>query len=121
MKFPHISIKSTNYVVTPQIESLLDQKFEMLGKFLDGVHDVRCEVTFEKIGGHHSGKIFTADMNLFIEGNTYHATATEEQMEQSIDSIREEIKRVLVDAHGKRQSLMKRGGLALKNMLRFGK
>jgi ribosomal subunit interface protein len=121
MTFPLIQTKTTNYTVTPQIESLLEQKFAPLGRFLEGKHEVRCEVELEKIGDHHAGKIFRAEVNLHVGGTLFRAEATEEQMEQSIDAIRDDVKRELQKNHEKRQSLAKRGRQMLKDMLRFGK
>lgn len=122
MTFPQISIKATNITVTPQLAMLLDQKFESLGKFIPDTNDARCEVELEKITEHHqSGKIFRAEMNLFSDGKLFRAEATEEQIEQSIDKIRSEIRVSLQRASGKRQSLAKRGHQIIKNMLRFGR
>lgn len=103
------------------METLLDQKFEPLGMFLEGKTDARCQIELEKIGDHHSGKIFRAEVNVYTGGKVYRAESTQEQMEQSIDEIRDELKRVLRHANEKQHSLMKRGGKAIKDMLRFGR
>ncbi len=120
MTFPQISIKASNYTVTPEMEALLDQKFGPLGKFLEGKSDVHCQVELEKIGSHHSGKIFRAEINLYVEGKMFRADSTQEQMEFAIDVIRDDVKRELQRAQGKKLSLLKRGRQAIKNMLRFG-
>lgn len=121
MSFPRISTKSTNFTITPQLEVLLDQKFTSLAKFLKEDGDVKCEVELEKIGDQHSGKIFRAEINLFVEGKMLRAESTEDTMESAIDVIRDEITRELKHANEKSHSLMKRGGQAIKNMMRFGK
>ncbi len=121
MTFPRISLKTTNYTVTPNLEVLIDQKFAPLGKFLDERKESFCEIELEKITEQQSGKIFRAEVNLETGGKLFRAESTEEQMEQAIDSVRNEVKNELQRVHGKRQSLVRRGGQALKNMLRFGK
>ena len=121
MTFSHIQTKGTNFEVTQKYELLLEQKFLPLGKFLEGKTDIRCEVEFEKTGEHHSGKIFRIEVNLYVEGILFRAEATEAQMEQSIDVVRDELKRKLQHANEKRKSRAKRGGQLLKRMLRFGK
>ena len=121
MTFPHINIKATNYTVTPKLEKLLEQKFTPLGKFLGDKNEALCEIELEKVAEQQSGKIFRAEINLEHGGKLYRAEATEEQIEQAIDSIRDDVKNELKRVHGKRQSLVRRGGQALKNMLRFGK
>lgn len=120
MTFPHISTRTSNITMTPQLEALLEQKFSALGKLIDARGDERCEIELEKIAEQHSGKIFRAEVNLFSGGKLFRAEATEEQIEQSIDTIRNELKRELQRDHGKRHSLFKRGRQAIKNMLRFG-
>lgn len=121
MALPQLSTKATNFTVTPQLETLLDQKLEPLEKFLEGKGDVKCAVEFEKIGDHHSGKIFRAEINLYVDGKMFRAEATEELMEHAIDEARNELKRELQTAQAKKQSLMRRGGQAIKDMLRFGR
>ncbi len=121
MAFPTISIKTTNYTLTPNLQVLIEQKFSPLDKFLDERNESFCEIELEKIGDQQSGKIFRAEVNLENGGKLYRAEATEEQMEQAIDVIKNEVRAELQRAHGKRQSLVRRGGQALKNMLRFGK
>ncbi len=120
MSFPQINTKATNITITPQLETLLHQKLEALGKFIDDTA-AHCAVELEKMTDHQSGKIYRAEVNLTVHGTLYRTEATEEQIEQAIDEVRDELKRELQKASGKRQSLMKRGGQTLKNMLRFGK
>jgi ribosomal subunit interface protein len=121
MTFPHINIKATNFTMTPKLETLLDQKFTPLGKLLDDRNEAHCEVELEKVAEHQSGKIFRAEVNFQNGGKLFRAEATEEQIEQAIDAVRNELKTELQKAHGKRQSLVRRGGQMLKDMLRFGK
>jgi ribosomal subunit interface protein len=121
MTFPRINIKSTNFTLTPKLETLLDQKFAPLGKLLDERNEALCEVELEKVAEHQSGKIFRAEVNFQNDGKLFRAEATEEQIEQAIDRVRNELKNELQRASGKRQSLVRRGGQALKDMLRFGK
>lgn len=121
MTFPRINVKTTNFTVTPKLETLLEQKFSPLGKFLGDKNESICEVELEKVAEHQSGKIYRAEINLQNGGRLFRAEATEEQMEQSIDDIRDQLRNELQHAHGKRQSLVRRGGQALKNMLRFGR
>lgn len=120
MVFPRITIKTSHITLTSQLETLLEQKFASLGKLIDTRGDERCEIELEKIAEHQSGKIYRAEVNLYIGGKMFRAEATEEQIEQAIDTVRNELKHELQHAHGKRQSLFKRGRQTIKNMLRFG-
>ncbi len=120
MNFPRINTKATNFTITSQLETLLEQKFAPLGKLLDERVESHCEIELEKVAEHQSGKIYRAEVNLTTGGKLFRAEATEEQIEQAIDTARNELKHELQHAHGKRQSLLRRGHQMIKNMMRFG-
>jgi ribosome-associated translation inhibitor RaiA len=75
----------------------------------------------QKVTEQQSGRIYRAEINLLVGGRLFRAEATEEQMEHAIDVMRDEVKRELRKARDKQQSLMKRGGKLIKDMLRFGR
>lgn len=122
MAFPRIRTKATNIDITPKLEALLEQKFAPLGRLIDERANTFCEVELERETEHHqSGKIFRAEINLTVNGKLHRAEATEEQIEQAIDTIRNELRNELQHAYGKRQSMWKKGRQAIKDMLRFGR
>lgn len=122
MTFPIINIKATNIELTEELETLVEQKLSPLEKFLpDGETDMKCEVELERVTDHHqSGKIFRAEINLYVGGKLFRAEGTEDQMEKAVDEMRDGVKRELRRASGKRESLIRRGGRKIKNMMRFG-
>ncbi len=120
MAFPQITVKATNLGLTSGLSSLIDQKLTPLGKLIpDGATDTHCRVEVEKLTEHVSGKIHRFEANLFVDGKTYFSQATEEQLEKAIDTVRDELRREIEKVNGKQKSLLKRGGQALKKMLRF--
>ncbi len=118
MTFPDISTKGTNYTVTPKMLELLEQKFTPLGKYIHEKGDARCEIELERIGEHQSGKIFRAEVNFYNGGKLFRAEATEEEMEQAIDVIKNELKHELQHVIGKQKTLAKRGRKTIKGMIR---
>jgi len=121
MTFPTIKYKATNTELSPALSELTDQKFASLEKYIGDETDVQCEVEFEKETGHQSGRIFRVEANLWLKGTLYRAEASEENFEKSIDEVRDELDKELRRASGKRETLIKKGGRAIKEMLRFGK
>lgn len=122
MSFPTINIKATNINLDTELRTLLEQKMSSLEKFIpDGETDLNCDAELEKVTAQQSGRIYRAEVNLFVAGNLYRAEATEEQMEHAIDVVRDEIKRELRKALDKRRSRLRRGGQAIKRMMRFGR
>ena len=116
----HIDTKSTNITITPKLLTLLDQKFLPLGKYLEERGNTLCEIEIEKVAPHQSGKIYRVEVNLSNGGKLYRVDAVEEQIEQAIDTARNELKHELQHVHGKRVSLVKRGSQMIKAMLRRG-
>ena len=120
MKIPRINTKATNLEITPELQSLLDQKLLPLEKFMSDAEDTKCDVELEKLPEHQSGKIYRAEINLFHNGTLYRAETTEEQIEQAIDIARDDLKRELRRNRDKKQSLARKGKRAFKRMLRLG-
>lgn len=121
MAFPTINVKATNLELTDELQVLLEQKLDPLEKFLPKHEtDIKCDVEFEKIADHQSGKIYRAEINLYIAGTLHRAEATEEQIEMAIDAMRDEVKKEIRRTNSKRESLIKRGGRKIKDMMRFG-
>lgn len=122
MTFPKIMVKATNVTLSPGLLALIDQKLSVLGKFVpDSATDATCKVEVEKLTEHQSGKIYRVEANLFMFGRTYHAEATEEQVEKAIDVARDELRQELQRVEGKRHSMVRRGARMVKDFLRFGK
>jgi ribosomal subunit interface protein len=122
MKFPVITVKATNVTLTPGLQTLIDQKLSVLGKFVpQSATDATCKVEVEKLTEHQSGKIHRVEINLFMLGRTYYAEATEEQLEKAIDVARDELRNELQHVEGKRQSMVRRGARVIKDFLRFGR
>lgn len=118
-----IQYKATNIELDNNWQNLVDQKFQSLDKYIGDHTDTKCDVEFEKeTGAHHnSGKIHRVEANLFLGGRLYRAVASEESFEKAIDEVRTELDRELAKANEKRETLIKRGGRKIKEMLRLGK
>jgi ribosomal subunit interface protein len=121
MTFPTINFKALNSTsVDDTLLSLLEQKFQSLDKYVGDETDVKCDVEFEKVTASKNGKIYRVEANLWLHGKLYRAEATEISFEVAIDEVQSELDKELRRANDKRDSLMKRGGRKIKEMLRFG-
>ena len=120
MSFPTINFKSTNTDLDVRLQNLVEQKFSSLDKFVGDETDTRCEVEFEKETAHQSGDFFRIEANLWLAGKLYRAEASEASFEIAIDEVRNELDKELRRSNDKQNTLMKRGGRALKKMMRFG-
>ena len=120
MTLPNIKYKATNTDLDITLQSLLEQKLESLEKFFNDKQEVRCDIEFEKETSHQSGKHFRVEANLFVDGTLYRAEATELSFEEAIDEVRAELDKRLRRAQKKKDTLVKRGGRAIKKMMRRG-
>lgn len=121
MAFPIINVKGSNLELTDELKILIEQKITPIEKFLPKDEtDIKCDVEIEKINDQQSGNIFRAEINLFVAGIKYRAEKTEDQIEKAIDRARDELKKEVRRSRGKHDSLIKRGGRKIKDMLRFG-
>lgn len=123
MGLPTIQYKGKNVHLDNAWLDLIEQKFQSLEKYIGDETDVKCDVEFEKETRehHNSGRIHRVEVNLFLKGTLYRAEASEESFEIAIDEVRAELDRVLRSANKKRETLIKRGGRKIKDMLRFGR
>lgn len=121
MTFPNITVKATNLELSGGLSALIDQKLTPLGKLISSnTTDGYCRVEIVKLPEHQSGKIYRVEVDLYAHGKNYRVEATEEQVEKAIDDARDELKQELLHVQGKHKSMLRRGGQAIKNMLRFG-
>jgi ribosomal subunit interface protein len=121
MSFPIIQFKSTSPESDEQLQNLVTQKFESLAKFVGDETDVKCEVEFEKETAHQSGRIYRVEANLFLAGKLHRAEATEMNFEKAIDEVRSELDKLLRRASSKQETMIKRGGRKIKEILKFGR
>ncbi len=117
---PEISFKFTNTAVSQELQALVHAKFSSLDKYLGDEPDVRVEVEFQKETASQSGDIFRVEGNLWCHGKLYRADASMKSFEMAVDEVRAELDKELRRSNKKRESLMKRGGRKIKEMLRFG-
>lgn len=122
----NIHIKATHITLTPEITEYLDKRIGTLDKLIDekDLGSVLCNAELAKITNHHKqGDVFKAEINLRVAGKYFYATGEKETLNAAIDKVKDEIAAELKSYKTKRQTLIKRGGAKIKNMIKgvFGK
>jgi len=111
-------IKGTDVDITDTLRELIEEKIGTLDKFLQDHDSVQCDVELEKVTASQSGNIFRAEANIIVDGTLAHrAEATTDQIEKSIDEVRDELSKEIRRANDKHRSLVRRGGARIKEML----
>ncbi len=114
-----INIKGTSISLTPAITEYAEKRMNALERFF--VHDptAYCTLELAKTSEHHkSGDIFKAEVHITAKDNDLYASAEEADLYKAIDMVRDEILREVRTSKSKKISLMRRGGLKVKNILK---
>ncbi len=116
------NIKSIDFSLTPAIQEYLEKKLAHLDKFLPKNIDAdgaMCYVELGKETDHHlKGNIFKTVLNVHVGKNMYRAEAIMEDEYSSIDVAEGLMEKELTSSKDKRKSLIRRGGQAIKKMIK---
>lgn len=114
----NIIIKGTHTDVSGGVRTLVESKFANLAKMVgaEGTQ-LTCELE-ESIAVERAGAKYRAEGNLSVNGKLFRAEATGVTLEAAVDRVRDELTREVHHSHGKARHILKRGGAAMKSMLR---
>lgn len=116
-----IQIKATGIELTGAIKDYAEKKVLSLEKFFRGSDpdSVLVQIEVAKTTTHHkSGDIFKAEVSIRAEGESYYAVAEKEDLYSAIDIVKDEITREVVSAKKKKETLFRRGGARIKEILK---
>ena len=119
----NITIKATHHQLTDGMRTFIEEKFSALDRLSTGSitpATLACEIE-QSLSTTRAGAKYRAEGNLNIDGKLFRAEAENETLEGAIDSVRDGLMRELRQVRGKKRELVKRGGAALKRILRFGR
>jgi len=113
-----IKIHSKDFELTPAIEDYVNKKISSLDKFFDS--NVLCEVEIGKTtNAHKSGDIFRAEVNIVGAGSDQvYVVAEEVDLYTAIDVVRDEADRVIINKKNKKDTMFRKGGAMVKNLLK---
>jgi len=120
MAFKNITFKHTNSGTNSSIHQFVGQKLAVLEKYVGDESDVRVEVEFEKEAPQKTGPICRVEVNIWVAGVLYRAETTQETFEAAVDVIKSDLDQEMRKVHTKKNSLLRRGGRMIKEMMRFG-
>lgn len=117
----NITVKAPHRDLTIPMRELVEEKLSALNKLVSnsGSASLICEIE-ESIAVERAGAKFRAEGNLSVDGRLFRAEATGPTLEAAVDQVRDGLAREVQHIQGKKHDLLKRGGAALKRMLRFG-
>lgn len=116
----NINIKTTNFTLTPDLKEYFDKKIEALDKVIDlNDSSATCQVELGRTTNHHkSGDIYRAEINIRKDGKHFRAVSEQATLMEAMDEVKDEILRELKSYKSKRTTLVRRGGAAIKMMIK---
>ena len=119
-----IRIKATDFELTAETRSYLDDRIASLEKFLgDNAGVARCEVELGLAAGgqRHGANMWFAEVRILIPGNdAVYARNNSSTVNAAIDDVKEEVERQLRRGRKLHIRMTRRAGAAVKNWLKFG-
>ena len=114
-----ITIKATQYEVSPKVHEYLKKRLTAIEKFIDESNaEAICNVELEHMNAQRHGRVFRAEINLNAHGKFLRVEEKAESMNAAIDGAHDEIARRLRRGKTKDMSRARRGGAKIKKMLR---
>ena len=89
-----IKIKASKIELSPNIKDYIQEKMDMLDKYLGSVKATNCDVEIAREQtGQHSGKVFRAELNLSVPGELLRVEKTEKDIYKAIDKVKDHMTR----------------------------
>ena len=118
-----IAIKETRYKLSPEDEAIIEKKLVAPLRLLgDTADNALLEIEIEKAPPEgRSSEPYRLVARLKKDGKTYHAEAVKPSPESAADRVRATLEAEIRHSNGRARRLVRRGGEAVKRILRFGR
>lgn len=92
-----INLKATKFEITEAIRDYVQEKMDMLDKYLGSTNVINCDVEVEKmIGGQNKGDIFRAEVNLEVPHELLRVEKTASDLYKAIDKVKDHLDEMIV-------------------------
>lgn len=115
----NINIKTTTISLTPAISEYVEKRLRSIENFLQNDTTAQCDIELAKTTNHHKqGDIFKAEVHIIAKDINIYASVEKEDLYAAIDIVKDEVVRKIKSSKDKKQSLVRRGGAQVKNILK---
>ncbi len=92
-----INLKATKFEMTTAIENYVQDKMDMLEKYLGNIDVINFDVELERIiGGQNKGEVFRVEVNIQVPHDLLRVEKTEEDLYKAIDKVKDHLEGVIV-------------------------
>jgi|SRR6056297_183630 len=93
----HIQIQGTNMELTQDTKDFLQEKMDMLEKYLGNLTVQNCDVEIGQENKHHqSGDIFFCEINMAVPGDLLRVRKVEETLFKAIEKAKDHMKENII-------------------------
>lgn len=115
----NINIKTTTISMTPAISEYVEKHLDVVKRFTQDDPTAKCDLELAKTTNHHKhGDIFKAEIHIVAKGQNIYASVEKEDLYMAIDVLKDEVLRQLKSSKDKKQSMLRRGGAKVKNIIK---
>ena len=116
----NINIKSTKFNMTPDIKDLIQEKINLVEKFINlkEQEEVFADVEIFRSSHHKKGEIFKCEINLRFKGRVFRVVSKDYDIRIAIEDARSELEKQIRRGKGKRFDVFKKGARKLKELIR---
>jgi len=108
-----INIKATKIKLTPKVKAYVQEKMDMLEKYLGNIPVQNCDVEIGmSVGGQHCGEIYRAEVNLEVPGELLRVEKTEEDLFKAIDKVKDHLRLSIKKYKEKKITKKRKGDIA---------
>lgn len=94
----NINIKATKIELTPAIKEYVQEKMDMLEKYLGDLKVISVDFEVEMTTSHHQkGEIFRAEANLSLAGDFIRVDKTEKDLYKAIDKVKDHLEEIIIE------------------------
>lgn len=91
-----IQTKASRMELTPAIREYVENKMNMLDKYLGNLEVMNCDVEVSLEGKQHSGDIFKCSINLQVPGDVLRIEKTESDLYKAIDKAKDHMEQIII-------------------------
>lgn len=92
-----INLKATKIEMTDAISNYVQDKMDMLDKYLGDTQVLNCDVEVERIiSGQNKGEVFRVEVNLEVPHDLLRVEKTENDLYKAIDKVRDHLDEVII-------------------------
>lgn len=116
----HIHLKTLNIELTDAIRDYVHEKLGSLEKIIHQNAYIAVEIGRPS---HHHKKgedVYMAEISIDSHGQTYFIQVTDADLYAAIDKARNEINELVKQGKGKKQTLLRKGRVAIKQLMKRG-